>query len=221
MNIHTKTHASSSRKGIQINALMRNVYALLSILMGITALSAFSAASFGMPLMPWWAVLLGFYGLLFLTEATKNSVLGLVFVGFLACFMGATLSPVLHLIAGAGMNHVIVTAFSAMAITFLSLSVYTLYSKKDFRGMGHFLFVGILVAFLAGIGAIVFQLPALSLAVSAIFVLLMSGLIMYQTSSMIHEPNQNYITVTVGLFVALYNLFTSLLHLLFAFGGDD
>ena len=87
--------------------------------------------------------------------------------------------------------------------------------------MGGFLFVGILVAFLAGIGAAIFSIPALSLAVSAMFVLLMSGLILYQTSALVNGGENNYILATVGLYVSIYNLFLSLLHLLGAFAGED
>jgi modulator of FtsH protease len=87
--------------------------------------------------------------------------------------------------------------------------------------MGGFLMAGILVAFLAGLGAAIFEMPMLSLAVSAMFVMLMSALILYQTSSMIHGGETNYIMATVTLYVSIYNLFTSLLHLLGAFGGDD
>jgi len=81
--------------------------------------------------------------------------------------------------------------------------------------------VGVLVAFLAGIGAMIFSIPALSLAVSAMFILLMSGFILYQTSEMVHGGETNYIMATVGLYITIYNLFTSLLHLLGAFAGDD
>jgi len=94
-------------------------------------------------------------------------------------------------------------------------------TRKDFSFLGNFLFVGILVAFLAGLGAVFFEIPMLSLAVSSVFVLLMSGLILYQTSSLIHGGETNYIMATVTLFVSIFNLFTSMLHLLGALGGDE
>ena len=87
--------------------------------------------------------------------------------------------------------------------------------------MGGFLMVGILVAFLAGLGSIFFSMPMLSLAVSAMFVMLMSGLILYQTSQMIHGGETNYIMATVTLYVSIFNLFTSLLHLLGFMSGDE
>ena len=104
---------------------------------------------------------------------------------------------------------------------FLGLSGYALTTRKDFSFMGGFLMVGILVAFLAGLGALIFSMPMLSLAVSAMFVLLMSGLILFQTSQIIHGGETNYILATVTLYISIYNLFTSLLHLLGAFSGDD
>jgi len=113
------------------------------------------------------------------------------------------------------------TALGGTGAIFLGLSGYALTTRKNFSFMGGFLMAGILVAFLAGLGAVIFEMPMLSLAVSAMFVMLMSALILYQTSSMIHGGETNYIMATVTLYVSIYNLFTSLLHLLGAFGGDD
>ena len=112
-------------------------------------------------------------------------------------------------------------AMGATAAIFIGLSAYALTTKKDFSFMGGFLMVGILVAFLAGLAAIFFEIPALSLTVSAAFVLLMSGLILYETSNIIHGGETNYVLATVTLFVSLFNLFTSLLHLLGFMSGDD
>jgi len=109
----------------------------------------------------------------------------------------------------------------ATAAIFVGLSAYVLTTKKDFSFMGGFLMVGILLAFLAGLAAIFFEIPALSLTVSAAFVLLMSGLILYETSNIIHGGETNYVLATVTLFVSIFNLFTSLLHLLGFMGGDD
>ena len=103
---------------------------------------------------------------------------------------------------------------------FLGLSAYALTTRKDFSFMGGFLTVGVLVAFLAGLAAIFFEIPALSLTVSAAFVLLASGLILWETSNIIHGGETNYIMATVSLFVSIINLFTSLLQLLGIVGGD-
>ncbi|MGB1140861.1 MAG: Bax inhibitor-1 family protein [Halioglobus sp.] len=113
------------------------------------------------------------------------------------------------------------TAMGGTGLVFLGLSAYALSSRRDFSFMGSFLFVGILVGFLAALAAVFFEMPALALTVSAMFVTLMSGLILFETSNIIHGDETNYIMATVTLFVAIFNLFTSLLHLLGAFGGQE
>ncbi len=175
-----------------------------------------------MPPLKWYIVLIGYLGLLFLTSYLQNSIWGLVSVFALTGFMGLTLGPVLsaYLTIFSNGSELIMMAFGSTAFIFLGLSGYALTSRKDFSFMGGFLVAGILIAFLAGIGAIIFQLPGLSLAVSAMFVLLMSGLILYQTSEMVHGHETNYIMATVTLYVTIYNLFISLLHLFGAFMGE-
>ena len=159
--------------------------------------------------------LAGYFGLLFATARFRNSSLGLAFVFALTGFMGYTLGPILNAyLAMPNGSQVVMTAMGATGAIFLALSGYALLSRKDFSFMGGFLMVGILVAFLAGLGAVFFEMPALSLAVSAMFVLLMSGLILYETSSIVHGGQTNYIMATVTLYVSIFNLFTSLLHLL-------
>ena len=146
----------------------------------------------------------------------------LVFVFALTGFMGLTLGPIIsyYLTAVPNGGQLVMMALGGTGAIFLGLSGYALTTRKNFSFMGGFLIVGILVAFLAGLGAVIFSMPGLSLAVSAMFVLLMSGLILYQTSQIIHGGETNYIIATVSLYVAIYNLFTSLLHLLGAFSGE-
>jgi modulator of FtsH protease len=167
--------------------------------------------------------LVGYFGLLFLTQALRNSAWGIVSVFALTGFMGLTLGPIINLYVHAYANgtELVMTALGGTGAIFVGLSAYALSTRKDFSFMGGFVMVGILVAFLAGIGALIFNLPTLSLAVSGMFVLLMSGFILYQTSAMIHGGETNYIMATVGLYVTIYNLFLSLLHLLAAFSGRD
>ena len=132
--------------------------------------------------------------------------------------MGYTLGPILNAYMSlANGGQIVMTAMSGTGVIFLGLSGYALVSRKDFSFMAGFLFSGILIAFLAGLGAAVFHIPALSLAVSAMFVLLMSGLILFETSQIIHGGETNYIMATITLFVAIYNLFLSLLQLLGGF----
>ena len=136
--------------------------------------------------------------------------------------MGYTLGPIIsNYLSLPNGGQIVMTAMGATAAIFLGLSGYALTTRKDFSYMGGFLMVGIMVAFLAGLGAIFFQIPTLSLAVSAMFVLLMGGLILYETSNIIHGGETNYIMATVTLFVSIFNLFTSLLHLLGFMNSDE
>ena len=216
------TVARSQEAILQTNKVIRNTYILLSMTLLFSAFVAGVAMTLNLPYPGLLLTLGGYFGLLFATSHFRNSSLGLVFVFGLTGFMGYTLGPILNLyLSLPNGSELIMTAMGATGAIFLGLSGYALTTRKDFSFMRGFLFVGILVAFLAGIGAILFSLPVLSLAVSAMFVLLMSALILYQTSEIIHGGETNYIMATVTLFVALFNLFTSLLHLLGAFGGND
>jgi len=206
----------------EANKLIRNTYILLSLTLLFTAVTAGIAMVVEMPRMNLFVLLGGYFGLFFLTNMLKNSVWGIASIFALTGFMGLTLGPVISMYLTVFSNgaELVMMAFGGTAAIFLGLSGYALSSRKDFSFIGGFLFAGILVAFLAGIGAIVFQMPGLSLAVSAMFVLLMSGMILYQTSDMVQGRETNYIMATVTLYVTIYNLFLSLLHLLGALMGE-
>jgi modulator of FtsH protease len=166
--------------------------------------------------------LVGFFGLLFAVHKLKDSGWGILAVFALTGFMGYTLGPVISRYLGLpNGGEIVMQAMGATAAIFVGLSAYGLTTKKDFSFMGGFLMVGILLAFLAGLAAIFFEIPALSLTVSAAFVLLMSGLILYETGNIIHGGETNYVLATVTLFISIFNLFTSLLQLLGFMGGDD
>ncbi len=204
------------------NKVIRNTYILLSMTLLFSALTAAASMALNLPHPGLLISLAGYFGLLFLTSRFRDSGLGLLFVFALTGFMGYTLGPILNAyLSLPNGNQLVMTALGATGVIFLSLSGYALTSRKDFSFMGAFLMVGILVAFLAGIAAVFFTMPGLALAVSAMFVLLMSGLILYETSQIIHGGETNYIMATVTLYVSIYNLFLSLLHLLGAFSGDE
>ena len=197
------------------NKVLRNTYILLSMTLLFSGVTAGLSMAFNLPHPGLLLTLGGYFGLLFLTTRFRDSGLGIAFVFALTGFMGYTLGPIINsYLSMANGSQIVMTAMGSTGVIFLSLSAYALISRKDFSFMGSFLMVGILVAFLAGLGAIFFEMPALSLAVSSMFVLLMSGLILYQTSELIHGGETNYIMATVTLFVSIFNLFTSLLHLL-------
>ena len=205
----------SLRAALATNKVIRNTYLLLAMTLAFSALTAAASMSMNLPHPGLVITLVGYFGLLFLTTKFRDRALGLAFVFGLTGFMGYTLGPILYAYLGMPNGpQLVMTALGATGAVFLGLSGYALTSRKDFSFMGGFLMVGILVAFLAGLGAIFFDMPVLSLAVSAMFVLLMSGLILYQTSNIIHGGETNYIMATVTLYVSIFNLFTSLLHLL-------
>lgn len=214
---HSEAHILSTHK------VLRNTYILLSMTLIFSAATAGLSMFFNLPHPGMIVTLVGYFGLLFLTSKFKNSALGILFVFALTGFMGLTLGPILNMYLNVFSNghELVMTALGGTGIIFLSLSGYALTTRKDFSFLGGFLMAGILVAFLAGIGAIVFSIPALSLAVSALFILLMSGLILFQTSAIINGGESNYIMATVSLYISIYNLFLSLLHLLSAFSGND
>ncbi len=205
------------------NKVLRNTYALLSMTLLFSAATAGLSMYMNLPHPGMIMTMVGFYGLLFLTEKLVNSAWGLLSVFALTGFMGLTIGPIINMYVnnlGNG-SQIVMTAMAGTGVIFLGLSAYALTTRKDFSFLGGFLMVGILVAFLAGLGAYFFQIPALSLGVSAMFILLMSGMILWQTSNIIHGGETNYIRATVGLFVSIYNLFMSLLSILGVMGGDD
>ncbi len=204
------------------NRVIRNTYLLLSLTLAFAAVAAGAAAALRLPHPGILLTLAGFFGLLFAVHRLKNSGWGIVAVFGLTGFMGYTLGPIVSRYLGLpNGGEIVMQAMGATAAIFVGLSAYALTSKKDFSFMGGFLTAGILLAFLAGLGAIFFEIPALSLTVSAAFVLLMSGLILYETGNIIHGGETNYVLATVTLFVSIFNLFTSLLQLLGFMNGDD
>jgi modulator of FtsH protease len=204
------------------NKMVRNTYTLLAMTLLFSAVTAGVAMAINMPPLGLVITLVGYFGLLYITHKTQNNAWGLVSVFALTGFMGLTLGPIINAYLNLpNGDQVVMMAMGGTAAIFLGLSGYALTTRKDFSYMGGFLMVGILVAFLAGLGAIFFSMPGLSLAVSAMFVLLMSGLILWQTSQIVNGGETNYIMATVTLYVSILNLFTSLLHLLGFAGGDD
>lgn len=204
------------------NKVVRNTYMLLSMTLLFAAVTAATSVALNLPHPGIIITLVGYFGLLFLTSKFRDSGLGLASVFALTGFMGYTLGPILNnYLALPNGSQVVMMAMGGTAAIFLGLSAYVMTTRKNFSFMGGFLAVGILVAFLAGLGAIFFEMPGLSLAVSAMFVLLMSGLILYETSNIIHGGETNYIMATVTLFVSIFNLFTSLLHLLGFMNNSD
>ncbi|MEJ2344986.1 MAG: Bax inhibitor-1/YccA family protein [Gammaproteobacteria bacterium] len=205
------------------NKVIRNTYILLSMTLLFSAILATAAVVTNAQIVNPWLTLGGYFVLLLITNATRNSPWGIVSVFALTGFLGYTIGPIINLYMTTFSNggELVAYALGATGVIFLGLSGYALTTRKDFSFMGGFLMAGILVAFIAGIAAFVFAWPGVQLAVSSMFVLLMAGLILYETSNIIHGGETNYIMATVTLYVALYNLFLSLLQLLAAFSGNN
>lgn len=200
---------------ISANRVLRNTYMLLSMTLAFSALVAGVSVALKLPHPGIIITLIGYFGLLFLTMKLRSSVWGLASVFALTGFMGYTLGPIIgHYLNMPNGTQTVMTAMGGTAVIFLGLSMYALTTRKDFSFMGGFLMVGMLVAFAASLAGIFLQIPALSLAISAAMVLLMSGFILFETSNIIHGGETNYIMATVSLFVSIFNLFSSLLHLL-------
>ena len=218
-----RTGSVQHTSAVEMNQVLRNTYALLSMTLLFSAVMTGVSMALNWPHPGIMITLVGYFGLLFLTTKLRNSAWGILSVFALTGFMGVTLGPIINMYLyrfGNG-SEIVMMALGGTGVIFLAMSGLALTSKRDFSFMGKFLMIGILVAFLAAIGNLFFQLPALGLAVSSMFVVLMAGLILYQTQQIIRGGETNYIMATVTLFVSLFNLFTSLLHILGFAMGDD
>ncbi|HGO5815614.1 TPA: Bax inhibitor-1/YccA family protein [Mannheimia haemolytica] len=212
---------STGESLISTHKVLRNTYMLLAMTLTFSAVVAFVAMQMNAPAMPWWGLLVGFYGLLFLTNATANSSAGILSVFALTGFLGYTLGPILNRYIGAGLGDIVALALGATALVFFACSAYVLTTKKDMSfisGMMVALFVVLLVGIIANI---FLAIPALSLALSSLFVIFSSGAILLATSNIIHGGETNYIRATVDLYVSIYNLFVSFLQIFGVLGSDD
>jgi modulator of FtsH protease len=202
--------------------VLKNTYALLSLTLLWSAGVAAAGVALQLPAPGLIITLAGFFGLLFGIHKMQNSVWALPLVFALTGFMGYTLGPLLtNTLALPGGAQTIVTALAATGATFVALSLYVLTTRRDFSFMGGFLFAGMVVALMLALGAMFFQMPALALAVSGLVALLSVGLILFETSRIVNGGETNYVLATVGLYVSVFNLFTSLLSLLGMGGGDE
>lgn len=213
---------ATAGSSIEINKVLRNTYSLLAMTLLFSAVVAGVTMALNLPYPGMIVALIGIYGLMFLVHKTADSSMGVVSIFAFTGFLGYTIGPMLNMVIGAGGGDLVVLAMGGTAAIFFALSAYVLVTKKDMSFMGGMMFALVIVALVAMVANIFLNIPALGLAVSALFIMLSAGMILMQTSAIIHGGERNYILATITLFVAIYNLFTSLLHLLMAFaGGDD
>jgi modulator of FtsH protease len=207
---------------LQTNKVLRNTYMLLSMTLVFSAATSALAIAMNVQPIHWLLAIAGMLGLLFAVTKARNSVWALplvfAFTGFLGFNAGPMINMYLALPNGA---EIVTSALGYTAFIFVALSAYTLVSKKDFSFLGGFLFVGLLVIIAASLVGLFVEISGLHLAISAAAVLVFSGLILYDTSRIIHGGETNYVMATVALYLDIYNLFMHLLMLLGFMGGDD
>ncbi|MCP4788800.1 MAG: Bax inhibitor-1/YccA family protein [Gammaproteobacteria bacterium] len=221
MQDHVQYASNARESALATNKLMRNTYALLSMTLIFSAVMAVVAIATNAAPMGLLG-LVGMIALLFILHRVQNSVWSLPLVFLFTGFMGYSLGPIVNMYLGmANGGQIVATALAMTGITFLGLSAYAIASRRDFSMLGGMLSVGLIVVIIAMIASWFFSVPGLQLAISAVIVILMSGFILYDTSRMIHGGETNYVMMTVSLYLNIYNLFLSLLHLVGAFSGDD
>jgi modulator of FtsH protease len=209
------------------NKVLRNTYMMLALTMIPTVIGAMVGMSMNFAFMaasPVMSSLLMFgamIGMMFAVSALRNSVWGIVaLLGFTfvaGVFLGPILQVALHLKNGA---QLIGLAAGGTGIIFFSLATVATVTKKDFSFMGKFLFIGLILLIVASLANLFFQIPALSLTLSAVAVLIFSAYILFDVSRIVNGGETNYVMATLGLFLSIYNLFISLLQLLMAFSGE-
>ncbi|WP_087500042.1 Bax inhibitor-1/YccA family protein [Pseudomonas sp. SID14000] len=206
----------------EISKVLRNTYSLLALTLAFSGVMAFVAQQMRVGYPNVFVVLIGFYGLFFLTNKLRDSAWGLVSTFALTGFMGFILGPILNRYLGmAGGAEVVSSAFAMTALVFGGLSAYVLITRKDMSFLSGFITAGFFVLLGAIVASFFFQISGLQLAISAGFVLFSSVCILFQTSAIIHGGERNYIMATISLYVSIYNLFVSLLQLFGIMGRDD
>lgn len=224
MELNTATYGSDT-VAAERNRVLRNTYALLALTMLPTAAGALLGISMQFRMTGWLPVILFLgvsFGCFWAIEKTKNSAAGvfilLGWTGFMGLWLSQMLQVALRFSNGAEM---IGTAAIGTAAIFFTLSTIATVTKKDFGFLGNFLFVGMIIVLLAAVANIFFAIPALSLAISAAVLVIFSIYILYDVSQIVNGGETNYVTATLQLYLDIYNVFTSLLHILMAFTGGD
>jgi modulator of FtsH protease len=215
-------HSGQQVEQREVSKVLRNTYSLLALTLAFSGVMAFVAQQMRVGYPNIFVVLIGFYGLFFLTNKLRDSVWGLVSTFALTGFMGFILGPILNRYLGmAGGAEVVSSAFAMTALVFGGLSAYVLISRKDMSFLSGFITAGFFVLLGAVVASFFFQISGLQLAISAGFVLFSSVCILFQTSAIIHGGERNYIMATISLYVSIYNLFVSLLQLFGIMSRDD
>mgnify|MGYP005928210351 FL=1 len=212
---------SQEESQLSTHKVLRNTYFLLGLTMAFSAVVAYISMSLNLPYPNLIVLLVGFYGLLFVTNRLANSAWGILAAFAFTGFMGYTIGPILNMYVARGMEDLIMLAFAGTAIVFFACSAYVLTTKKDMSFLSTAIFSLFIVLLLGIVASFFFQIPALAVGISALFVVFSTMTILYETSNIIHGGETNYIRATVSIYVSIYNLFISLLRLLSIFSSDD
>jgi len=206
---------------------LRNTYWLLALSMIPTVLGAWIGVQFkfaffsGSPFMGMIIFLAIAFGFFYAIEKTKNSGLGVALLLGFTFFMGLMLSRLIgHILGFANGTSLIMTAFGGTAAILATMASVATVSKRDFSGLGKWLFMGVLVIIVAAIANIWLQLPALQLTISVVAIGIFSAFILYDVQRIINGGETNYVTATLGIYLSVYNIFSNLLALLGIFGGE-
>lgn len=219
---HAYTSEKSASSILDTNKVLRNTYMLLGMTLAFSAVTAGVSMALNLPYFMGIVFSLISFGLLFVVNKKADSASGIFWIFAFTGLMGASLGPLLnHYAAMPSGPMLIMQALGSTALVFFGLSAYAMTTKKDFSYLGGFLMIGLLVVIVASIVNIFIGSSIAFLAINAAVVFIMSGLILFDTSRIINGGETNYIRATVSLYLNIYNLFTSMLHLLGAFGGDD
>lgn len=215
-------NSAGIESAISTNKVLKNTYMLLGMTLLFSAVTAGISMAMGLGQGAALVLMLVGFGLLFVVNKTADTSKGLLAIFAFTGVMGASIGPMLsYYLAMPNGPSLVMQALGGTAIVFFGLSAYALTTRKDFSYMGGFLMVGLLVAVVAMIANIFLAIPALSLTISAAVVMIMSGLILFDTSRIVNGGETNYIRATVSLYLNIYNLFIHLLSLLSVFSGDD
>lgn len=222
MNPNYQSFPQTQTRVVETNKVLKNTYMLLSATLAFSAVMAMVSMYLAVPPMTYMIAVIASMVLgMFVLPRTANSSsgIGVIFLitGLLGFGLGAILSMYMALPKG---PEIIATAFGGTGIIFLGLSGYALTSKRDFSFMGGFLFAGMLTVVIAIVANLFFAMPALSMAISAAIIMLMSGFILFDTSRIINGGETNYIMATYGLYLSIFNIFISLLNLLGIMSDD-
>ncbi|GGI16156.1 MAG: Bax inhibitor-1/YccA family protein [Oxalicibacterium faecigallinarum] len=225
-NLH-QTYSPSAELAVARNRVLRNTYWLLAISMIPTVLGAWLGVQFnftffaGSPFMGMIVFLAVAFGFFYAIEKTKNSGLGVALLLGFTFFMGLMLSRLIgHILGFSNGTALIMTAFGGTATILGVMASVATVTKRDFSGMGKWLFVGVLVILVAAMANIWLQLPALQLTISVVAIGIFSAFILYDVQRIVNGGETNYITATLSLYLSVYNIFANLLSLLGIFGGD-